>query len=121
MRVLFMAMLFSTLQATMQARQSMQRAASKRKALCSIVSVICHLCLLHRYKGLAERLAAADRVGVGHMQERVAPADAEGRRQPLGEMTIPGGHVDTIRADGFGGMQQDVDLAHIALGLHPVA
>ena len=89
MRVLSIAILFSTLQATMQARQSMQRVASKRKALC-LISVMCllRLSLLYRYKGLAERLPAADRVGVGDVQVRVAGADAVGGGQALGEMPV---------------------------------
>ena len=74
---------------------------------------------LYRYKGLAERLAAADRVGIGDVQVGVAGAHAIGGGQPFGEVPVAGRQVDTIRPDGLGDLQLDMDLPDLRWSLPP--
>ena len=75
--------------------------------------------LSDRDKCLAERLAAADRIGIGTCSTGVAGAHAVSGAQPLGVVTKAGRHVHAIGPDGGRRQQADVHGADGAGDLIP--
>jgi len=76
--------------------------------------------LFYRYEGLAERLAAADRVYVGYVKYGVGYSDTEGNLQTHGEMPVAGCQIHTVGTNSLGDFQAHFNIAYRAAHLHQV-